>query len=162
MTRGHNSTWNYDLGSKVDVILWPRVRIQYWIVIPIPGHNVTLNPDSGSNATLNSYLRLFFNVESRPGVIIQRGPNLIRRRGSNTMTPCLGGRNSTWKIRWFLSTTRWIKTSWVEIQWGQNSILHRTTTTDGCTARGWTASYHNSSLDSSLRWAISEVTAHNL
>ena len=50
-----------------------------------------LNYDSGST----------FNVESRPGVIIQHGiktwgsqfnggPNFIRRRGRNTMTPCLG------------------------------------------------------------------------
>ena len=52
-------------------------------------------------------------------------PNFIRRRGRNTMTPCLGGRNSTWKICWILSTVRWIKTPRVEIQWGQNSILHR-------------------------------------
>ena len=50
----------------------------------------------------------------------------------------------------------------VEIQWGQDSILKRATTTDGCTARRWTASYHNSSLDSSLRWAISEAIVNNL
>ena len=58
---------------------------------PIPGQNLTLNHDSGSK----------FNVELRPGIIIQRGiktrghnstggPNFIRRRGRNTMTPCLG------------------------------------------------------------------------
>ena len=41
------------------------------------------------------------------------------------MTPVTGGRNSTWKIHWILSTARWIKTPRVEIQWGQNSILHR-------------------------------------
>ena len=95
-------------------------------MIPIPGHNLTLNHDSGSK----------FNVELIPRVIIQRGiktrghnatggPNFIRRRGRNSMTPCLWGRNSTWKIRWILSTARWIKTPRVEIQWGQNSILHR-------------------------------------
>ena len=92
LTRGHNSTWNYDPGSKFHVESWPRVTIQYWVVIPIPGHNLMLNHDSGST----------FNVESRPGVIIQRGiktwgsqfnggQNFIRRRGRNTMTPCLGG-----------------------------------------------------------------------
>ena len=95
-------------------------------MIPIPGHNLTLNHDSGSK----------FNVELIPRVIFQRGiktrchnstggPNFIRRRGRNSMTPCLWGRNSTWKIRWILSTARWIKTPQVEIQWGQNSILHR-------------------------------------
>ena len=126
MTPGQNSTWNYDPGSKFHVESWPRVTIPHWIVIPIPGHNLMLNHDSGST----------FNVESRPGVIIKRGiktwgsqfnggSNFIRRRGRNTMTPCLGGRNSTWKIRWILSTVRWIKTPRVEIQWGQNSILHR-------------------------------------
>ena len=98
-------------------------------MIPIPVHNLTLNHDSGSN----------FNVELIPRVIIQRGiktrghnstggPNFIRRRGRNSMTPCLWGRNSTWKIRWILSTARWIKTPRVEIQWGQNSILHRNKT----------------------------------
>ena len=143
---GHNSTWNSDPGSHFDVELWPgsefnvelwprvkiprwimtRVRIPHWIVIPIPGHNLTLNHDSGSK----------FNVKLIPRVIIQRGiktrghkstggPNFIRRRGRNSMTPCLWGRNSTWKIRWILSTARWIKTPRVEIQWGQNSILHR-------------------------------------
>ena len=136
MTRGHNSTLSYDPGSQLNVEVWPWVKISRWIMtrviiphpimIQIPGHNWTLNHDSGSQ----------FNVELRPGVIIQRGIktpghnstgglNFIRRRGRNTMTPCLWGRNSTWKIRWILSTARWIKTPRVEIQWGQNSILHR-------------------------------------
>ena len=54
------------------------------------------------------------------------GQNFIRRSGRNTMSLCLGGgiRNSTWKIRWILIAARWIKTPRVEIQWGQNSILH--------------------------------------
>ena len=52
--------------------VWPRVRIQHWIVIPIPGHNLTLNHDSGSQ----------FNVEFRPGIIIQHG---IKTRGHNSM-----------------------------------------------------------------------------
>ena len=89
---GNNSTWNHDPGSHFNVELWPGVTIPHWIVIPIPGHNLMLNHDSGST----------FNVESRPGVIIQRGiktwgsqfnggPNFIRWRGRNTMTPCLGG-----------------------------------------------------------------------
>ena len=129
MTRDHISTWNYDPGSKFHVESWPWVTIPHWIVIPIPGQNLMLNHDSGST----------FNVELRPGVIIQRGiktcgsqfnggPNFIRRRGRNTMTPYLGGggggRNSAWKIRWILSTARWTRTPRVEIQWGQNSILH--------------------------------------
>ena len=126
ITRGHNSTWNYDPGSKFHVESWPRVTIPHCIVIPIPGHNLMLNHDSGST----------FNVESRPGVIIQRG---IKTWGSQfngvkilsvggvviQWPPVSGVRNSTWKIRWILSTARWIKTPRVEIQWGQNSILHR-------------------------------------
>ena len=76
MTRDHNSTRNYDSGSKFNVELWPRVRITLWIMIPIPGHNLPLIHDPGSK----------FNVELRPGVII-----FLRRRGGNTMTPCLGG-----------------------------------------------------------------------
>ena len=136
MAWGHNSTLSYDPGSQFNLEVWPwvkisrwimtRVIVPHWIMIKIPGHNWTLNHDLGSQ----------FNVELRPGVIIQRGIktwrrnstrglNSIRRRGRNTMTPCLGGRNSTWKIRWILSTARWIKTPRVEIQWGQNSILHR-------------------------------------
>ena len=120
LDQDHNSTWNYDPGSHFNVEFWPgsqfnvelwpwvkiqrwimtRVRIPHWIVITIPGHNLTLNHDSGSK----------FNVELIPRVIIQRGiktqghnstggPNFIRRRGRNSMTPCLWGRNSTWKIR---------------------------------------------------------------
>ena len=57
-----------------------------------PGQNSTLIYDSGSK----------FHVELRPGVLIQRGitirghnstggQNFIRRRGRNTMSPCLGG-----------------------------------------------------------------------
>ena len=126
MTRGHNSTWNYNPGSKFHVEIWPRVRIPHWIVIPILGHNLRLNHDSGSK----------FNVVLRPGVIFQSG---IKTQGHNSTgvqilsvggvviqwPPVSGGRNSTWKIRWILSTARWIKTPRVEIQWGQNSILHR-------------------------------------
>ena len=102
MTRGYNSTLSYDLGSQFNVESWPvvkisrwimtRVIVPHWIMIQIPGHNWTLNHDPVSQ----------FNVELRPGVIIQRGiktwghnstggHNFIRRRGRNTMTPCLGG-----------------------------------------------------------------------
>ena len=102
MTWGHTSTLSYDPGSQFNVELWPGVTIQrgimtrvivpHCIMIQIPGHNWTSNHDSGSQ----------FNVELRPGVIIQRGIktwghnstgglNFIRRRGRNTMTPCLGG-----------------------------------------------------------------------
>ena len=138
MTRGHNSTLSYDRGSQYNVELWPRVKISrwimtriivpHWIVIQIPGHNSTLNHDSGSQ----------FNVEFGPGGHYSTwnkdpgsqfnrggGQDFIRRRGRNTMTPCLGGRNSTWKIHLILTTARWIKTPRVEIQWDQNSILHR-------------------------------------
>ena len=101
-TQGHNSTLSYDPGSQLNVELWPWFKISRWIMtrvivphvamIQIPGHNWTLNHDSGSQ----------FNVELRPGVIIQRGIktsghnstgglNFIRRRGRNTMTPCLEG-----------------------------------------------------------------------
>ena len=71
MTRDHKSTWNYDSGSKFHVELWSRVRITHWIMIPIPGHNITLIHDSGSK----------FNVGLRPGVIIQRG---IKTQGQNS------------------------------------------------------------------------------
>ena len=132
MTRGHISSWNYDPRSQFNVELLLQVWITHLFVIQILGHNSTLIHDSGSK----------FNVELRPGVIIQRGiktqgknstggPNFIRRRGRNAMTPASGGggvvRNSTWKIRGILSTSRWIKTPRVEIQWGQNSILQRHT-----------------------------------
>ena len=136
MTQGHNSTLSYDPGSQFNVELWPWVKtsrwimtqviVPHWITIQIPGHNWTLNHDSGvtiqrgiktwgHHSTWNKDLGSQFNG----------GLNFIRRRGRNTMTPCLGGRNSTWKIRWILSTARWIKTPRVEIQWGQNSILRR-------------------------------------
>ena len=114
MTRGHIST---------NVELRPCVRIQHWIMIPIPVYNLTLNHDSGSK----------FNMEFSHGVIIQRG---IKTRGHNSTGVKIlsiagvvkqwppisgggGGRNSTWKIRWILSTAHWLKTPQVEIQWGQ-------------------------------------------
>ena len=53
-----------------------------------------------------------FKILSVGGVVIQ-------------WPPVSGGRNSTWKFRWILIAARWIKTPRVEIQWGQNSILHR-------------------------------------
>ena len=143
---GHNSTWNHDPGSQFNVELWTGVTIQRGVMTP--GQFFTLNYDPGHSSTLNcnSNPGLQLNVESWLGVTIQRGiktlvhystwnkdpghnstggPNFIRRRGRNTMTPVSGGRNSTWKIRWILSIARWIKTPRVEIQWGQNSILHR-------------------------------------
>ena len=134
----HNSTVIYDPGSQFNVELWPwvkisrwimtRVIVPHWIMIQILGHNWTFNHDSRSQ----------FNVELRPGVIIQHG---IKTWGYNSTEililsvggvviqwpPVSEGRNSTWKIRWILSAARWIKTPRVEIQWGQNSILHRRT-----------------------------------
>ena len=34
LTRGHNSTWNFDPGSQLNVIFWPRVTIQRGIFDP--------------------------------------------------------------------------------------------------------------------------------
>ena len=143
-TWGLTSTWNQDPGSQFNVELWAGVIFQRGILIRVTiqrgiltrGHILTWNSDPGHNLTLNHDSGSKFNVELIPRVIIQRGiqtrghnstggPNFIRRRGRNSMTPCLWGRNSTWKIRWILSTARWIKTPRVEIQWGQNSILQR-------------------------------------
>ena len=69
-----------------------------------PCQNSTLNcdPNPGSQFNVESCLGSKFNVELGPGVIIQRGiktrghnstrgPNFIRRRGRNTMIPCLRG-----------------------------------------------------------------------
>ena len=144
---GHNSTCNNDPGSQFNVELWPGVTLQRGIMTPgqnftlnyDPGHSSSLNwdPNPGSQLNVESWIESQFNVELGPGVIIQRwiktrghnstgGQNFIRRRGRNTMTPYTGGgRNLTWKIRWILSTARLIKIPRVEIQWGQNSILHR-------------------------------------
>ena len=128
MTRGHNSTWNHDRRSQFNVELCPGVTIQRGIMTPgqnfivnyDPGHSSTLNCDQnlGSQLNVESWLWSRFNVKLGPGVIIQHGiktrghnstggHNSIRQRGRNTITLCLGGRNSTWKIRWILSTARW-------------------------------------------------------
>ena len=212
---GQNSTLNCDPGSKLHFELWPRVRIPHWIVIPIPGHNLSLGHNStcnqdpgsqlnveswpGSQFNVESWSGSKFNVESWPGVTIQRwvmtrvtiqrgiktpGQNLtlnydpghlsklncdpiptsqlnvesclgvtIQRgiktwghnstwnkdprsqfnwgskfypsRGRYTMTPCLGGSQFNMKKPLNSDHSRWIKTPRVEIQWGQNSILHR-------------------------------------
>ena len=66
---GQNSTLNCDPGSKIHVEVWPRVRIPHWIVIQIPGQNLSW----GHNPTWNKDPGSHFNVESWPGVIIQRG-----------------------------------------------------------------------------------------
>ena len=80
---GHNSTWNHDPGSQFNVELWPGVIIQCGIMTPgqnftlnyDPGHSSTLNcdPNPWSNWTLNHDSGSQFNVELRPGFIIQRG-----------------------------------------------------------------------------------------
>ena len=71
MTPGQNYTLNYDPnpGSQFNVDSWLGVKIQRGI--KTWGHNSTWNKDPGSK----------FNG----------GPNFIRRRGRNTMTPCLEG-----------------------------------------------------------------------
>ena len=136
MTRGHNSTLNYDPGSQFNVELWPRVKISRWIMTRIIVPNLIVIQFQGHNWTLNHVSGSQFNVELRPWVIIQRGiktrghnsiggPNFICRGVVIQWPPVSGGRNSTWKNRWILITARWIKTPRVEIQWGQNSILHR-------------------------------------
>ena len=115
MTRGHNSTLIYDPGSKSHVELWP-------------GSNSALNcdPNPGSQFNVESWFAVKIQRgimtwvhnstwNQDPGSQFNRGPNFIRRRGRNTMTPWLGGRGSTWKIRWILRTARWIKTPRVEI-----------------------------------------------
>ena len=79
-----NSTGRrYVDGSEFHVELWPKVRIQHWMVIPIAGHNSTLNYDSVSQ----------FNVEFRPGVIIQHG---IKTQGHNSTWNYDPGELSTW------------------------------------------------------------------
>ena len=77
--------------------------------------------------------------------------------------PVSGGRNSIWKIRWILIAARWINTPRVEIQWGQNSILHRPSTVYMlpllmctrislvplswyCSAVNWNAVRHNNAI----------------
>ena len=98
-------------GSQFNVELWPGVTIPRWIMTP--GQNFTLNYDPVHSSTLNCDPNpgSKLNVESWLGVTIQRGiktlghnstwnkdpgspfkggPNFIRRRGRNTMTPCLG------------------------------------------------------------------------
>ena len=101
MTRDHISTWNYDPGSQFNVELWPGVTIQRGIMTP--GHNSTLNCDPYPGSWFNVESWLGVNIQrgiktwghnskwnQDLGVTIQRGPNFIRRRGRNTMTPCLG------------------------------------------------------------------------
>ena len=143
---GHNSTWNHDPGSQFNVELWPGVTIQRGIITPgqnftlyyDPGHSSTLNcdPNPGSQLNVEPWLGVKIQRWIRtwghnstwnkdPGSQFNRGQNFIRRRVVIQWPPVSGGRNSTWKIRWILSTARWIKTPRVEIQWGQNSILHR-------------------------------------
>ena len=54
VTRGHNSTWNFDPGSYFYFELWLRVIIPRWNVIP--GHDSMLKSDPGS----------WFNIEIWP------------------------------------------------------------------------------------------------
>ena len=93
-----NSTGRrYVDGSEFHVELWPRVkiprwimtrvRITHWIVIPIPGHNLTWdhnstwNHDPGSQFNVKSWPGSLFNVESWPRVTIQ---HWVMTRGHNT------------------------------------------------------------------------------
>ena len=138
LTRGHISTWNYDPRSQFNMELWPRVKIPHWIMTP--GQNFTLkfDPSPGSQSYFESWLEVKIQREIKtwghnstwnqdPGSQLNDGSKFYPSGVVIQWPPCLGGRNSTWKICWILSTARWIKTPQVEIQWGQNSILHRQT-----------------------------------
>ena len=148
MTRGHNSTLSYDPGSQFNVELWPSVkiprwimtRVLHWIVIQIPGHNLTLNHVSWSQ----------FNVKLKPAATIQRWIKTGSRFNGGFQILSVGGVIIQWppvsgegvgipheKICSILSTARWVKTPWVEIQWGQNSILHRRSETLVYKHEGW-------------------------
>ena len=70
LTRGHNSTWNFDPEFQFHVELWPRVIIARPNVTP--GHNSTLNCDPGRDCTLKFYPGSIFHVELWPQVLIQR------------------------------------------------------------------------------------------
>ena len=98
----HNSTGRkYVDGSEFHVELWPQVKIPHWIMIP--GQNSTLNCDPNRRSQFN--VELWFGVTIQrgiqtwghysmwnqdPGSQFNEGPNFIRRRDRNTMTPCLG------------------------------------------------------------------------
>ena len=130
---GQNSTLNCDLnpGSQVNVELWLWVKIQRWT--KTWDHISTLNQDPLSQSNGGGV----FQILSVEGVVKQWPP------------VSGGGRNSTWKIRWIMSTARWIRTPSVQIQCGQNSILHRKLNPDRpihCPARYF---YANAAGDSS-------------
>ena len=129
MTLRQNSNLNYDPGHSSALNCDPnpgsQLNVESCLVVTIQreiktcGHNSTLNKDEGSRFNGG------FQILSVGRVIIQ-------------WPPVSGeGRNSTWKIRSILSTARWIKTPWVEIQWGQNSILHRRSETLLYKHEGW-------------------------
>ena len=103
-----------------------------------PGHRSKLNCDPIPRSQLNieSCLEVTIQRWIKAWVIIQRG---IKTRGHNsTGVQILSVEGSLYndplprgvaiqheKNRWILITARWIKTPRVEIQRGQNSILHR-------------------------------------
>ena len=72
VTPGQNSTLNYDPGSQFHI----EFNVESGLGVIIQRGIKTL----GHNSTWNQDL----------GVTIQRGPNFIRRRGCNTMTPFSG------------------------------------------------------------------------
>ena len=95
-----NSTGRrYEDGSEFHVELWPRVKIPRWIMTP--GQNSTLNCDPnprlqfnlGHTSTWNQDPVAQFNVESRPGVTIQRE---ILIRVTIQRWVMTRGNNSTW------------------------------------------------------------------
>ena len=83
VTRGQNSTLNFDPGSEFHIELWPQAQVTIQCLIKTPGQNWTWNSDLGS----------YFNVESRPGVTFQRG---IMTRDRISTWNLESGNNSTW------------------------------------------------------------------
>ena len=99
VTRGHNSTWNFDRGhnstlncdpeSWLNVELWPGFGITIQCGILTRGHNSTWNFDPGSK----------FNVAFWPRVTIQRG--ILTRLHIFYLW--------NWDSRWCQNSTVWSK-----------------------------------------------------
>ena len=82
LDRDHNSTWNSDPGSHLDVELWPEVTIfnvELWPRVKIPRWIIT--PGRNSTLKFDRSLRSQSNVESWLEVKIQRK---IKTRGHNS------------------------------------------------------------------------------
>ena len=60
-------------------------------MIPIPGHNLTLNHDSGSKFNVELIPRVIIQRESRPGVTIQQGVQILSVGGVVIQWPPVSG-----------------------------------------------------------------------